>query len=255
MHISSDDHRTTVAHLRATGVVTGYDVAPIVKGATVEVGLGELVAIVGPNGAGKSTLLKALVGLLPVSAGTVEVAGERIDGLRPDVIARKGVGFVPQVRGIFDDLTVRENLEIGGYVVPKRQLGPRIDEMFERFPTLAPFRRRQAGGLSGGERKLLAMARVLMTRPSVLVLDEPTANLSPAMAEFVLEQTVPDLARSGAAVLVVEQRAQAVLSVADRAYVLAGGVVVLEDTAATVLTRPDLSDVFLGQVPQTAQPG
>ncbi len=255
MPISSDRRQARVAHLRAMGVTAGYDAVPVVKGVTVEVGLGELVAIIGPNGAGKSTFLKAVVGLLPVTAGTIEVREERVDRLRPDVIARKGVGYVPQVRGIFDDLTVRENLEIGGYTLSRRQLGSRIDQLFDQFPALAPFRRRQAGGLSGGERKLLAMARVLMTRPTVLVLDEPTANLSPAMAQLVLEETVPALARGGVAVLVVEQRAQAVLSVADWAYVLAGGVVVLEDVAANVLTRPDLSDVFLGRVARTESSG
>ncbi len=250
MPISSDSHQARVAHLRATGVTAGYTAVPIVKGVTVAVGRGELVAIVGPNGAGKSTFLKAVVGLLPSTAGTIEVSEERVEGLRPDVIARKGVGYVPQVRDIFDDLTVRENLEIGGYTLSRPELRSRIEELFAQFPILAPFRRRQAGSLSGGERKLLAIARVLMTKPSVLVLDEPTANLSPAMAQLVLEETVPTLARGGVAVLVVEQRARAVLSVADWAYVLAGGIVVLEDAAASVLARPDLSDVFLGRVAQ-----
>lgn len=254
MPTSSDSRRASAPHLKITGVSVGYGSAdPIVKGVSIDVGLGELVAIVGPNGAGKSTLLKAIVGLLSASSGTIAVGEHVISGLRPDVIARKGVGYVPQVRDIFDDLTVRENLEIGGYTLPSRDVAARIDEQLDQFPVLAPLRGRQAGRLSGGERKVLAIARVLMTRPSVLVLDEPTANLSPAMAKLVLEDTVPQLARGGVAVLVVEQRAREVLSVADWAYVLAAGSVALADAAAAILALPDLGDVFLGRVQREAR--
>jgi len=153
---------------------------------SISVGAGEVVAIIGPNGAGKSTFLKSLVGILRVTAGSVEVAGEDVTNHPPEDLARRGVGYVPQVQDIFEPLSVLENLEMGGYLLRGSELPARVTEVCEVFPALAAMLRRRADKLSGGERKMLAIARVLMLDPRVLILDEPTANLSPQLADGLL---------------------------------------------------------------------
>ena len=164
----------------------------------------------------------------------------------PEDVARAGVGYVPQVDDVFAPLTVRENLEMGGYLLRPKEVQARIDQVVTVFPRLATMLARPAGKLSGGERKMLAMGRVLMLEPPVFLLDEPTANLAPAIARSLLEEHVRRLAQGGAAVLIVEQRARAVLAISDRTYVLAGGEVRMEGTPAELATTPAFVESFLG---------
>jgi ABC-type branched-subunit amino acid transport system ATPase component len=232
--------------LRATGVTAGYGGDPVIRNVTVRAEPGEVVSLVGANGSGKSTFLKSLVGVVRVSAGTVVIGETDMTRKAPEEVARAGVGYVPQVDDVFGPLTVRENLEMGGYLLPGRDVKARIDEVTTVFPRLAAMLTRPAGKLSGGERKMLAMGRVLMLQPAVFLLDEPTANLAPAIARTLLEEHVSALAASGAAVLVVEQRARAVLAISDRTYVLAGGEVRMEGTPAELAASPAFVESFLG---------
>jgi ABC-type branched-subunit amino acid transport system ATPase component len=227
-------------------VTAGYGGDPVIRNVTVRAEPGEIVSLVGANGSGKSTLLKSLVGVVRVTAGTVMVGGTDVTGKAPEEVARAGVGYVPQVDDVFAPLTVRENLEMGGYLLPARQVRSRIDEVVTVFPRLGAMLTRPAGKLSGGERKMLAMGRVLMLRPSVFLLDEPTANLAPAIAGTLLTEHVRRLASDGAAVLVVEQRARAVLAISDRTYVLAGGEVRMEGTPDELAASPAFVESFLG---------
>ena len=232
--------------LRATGVTAGYGGDPVIRNVTVRADPGEVVSLVGANGSGKSTFLKSLVGVVRVSAGTVVIGETDMTRKAPEEVARAGVGYVPQVDDVFGPLTVRENLEMGGYLLRARDVKARIDEVTTVFPRLAAMLTRPAGKLSGGERKMLAMGRVLMLQPAVFLLDEPTANLAPAIARTLLEEHVSALAASGAAVLVVEQRARAVLAISDRTYVLAGGEVRMEGTPAELAASPAFVESFLG---------
>lgn len=234
------------ASLRASEVTAGYGGDPVIRGISVRVDPGQVVSLVGANGSGKSTLLKSLVGVVRVSAGTVTVGDRDMTNRPPEEVARAGVGYVPQVDDVFAPLTVRENLEMGGYLLRPKQVRPRIDHVVTVFPRLASMLARQAGKLSGGERKMLAMGRVLMLQPSVFLLDEPTANLAPAIARSLLEDHIRLLATSGAAVLVVEQRARAVLAISDHTYVLAGGEVRMEGTPAELTATPAFVESFLG---------
>jgi len=232
--------------LRATGVTAGYGGDPVIRNVTVRVDPGEVVSLVGANGSGKSTFLKSLVGVVRVSAGTVVIGETDMTRKPPEEVARAGVGYVPQIDDVFGPLTVRENLEMGGYLLPARDVKGRIDEVTTVFPRLAAMLTRPAGKLSGGERKMLAMGRVLMLQPAVFLLDEPTANLAPAIARTLLEEHVSALAAGGAAVLVVEQRARAVLAISSRTYVLAGGEVRMEGTPAELAASPAFVESFLG---------
>ena len=232
--------------LRATGVTAGYGGDPVIRDITVVAEPGEVVSLVGANGSGKSTFLKSLVGVVRVTAGTVIVGETDVTRKAPEEVARAGVGYVPQVDDVFAPLTVRENLEMGGYLLPSGQVRARIDEVTTVFPRLGAMLSRSAGKLSGGERKMLAMGRVLMLQPAVFLLDEPTANLAPAIARTLLEEHVRQLAASGATVLVVEQRARAVLAISDRTYVLAGGEVRMEGTPSELAASPAFVESFLG---------
>ena len=232
--------------LRATGVTAGYGGDPVIRNITLVADPGEVVSLVGANGSGKSTFLKSLVGIVRVTAGTVVIGETDVTRKAPEEVARAGVAYVPQVDDVFAPLTVRENLEMGGYLLPSGQVRARIDEVTSVFPRLGAMLSRAAGKLSGGERKMLAMGRVLMLRPAVFLLDEPTANLAPAIARTLLEEHVRRLAASGATVLVVEQRARAVLAISDRTYVLAGGEVRMEGTPAELAASPAFVESFLG---------
>jgi ABC-type branched-subunit amino acid transport system ATPase component len=207
---------------------------------------GKVVSIVGPNGSGKSTLLKSIVGVVQVLSGQVLLDGQDVANRAPEDIARLGVGYVPQVDDVFGPLTVRENLEVGGYLLPQRQVAGRIDHVLLVFPKLATMLGRRAAKLSGGERKMLAMGRVLMLEPKVFVLDEPTANLAPAIARELLEQHVRRLADTGASVLIVEQRAKAVLEISDWTYVLGGGSLRMEGSPSELGASPEFVESFLG---------
>ena len=239
-------------HLVVSGLAAGYGGTPIVEGLDLVVNHEEVVTIVGPNGAGKSTVLKAVVGVIRPLAGSVLLGGRELAGLRTDQICRRSVGYVPQVRDTFPRLSVRENLEMGGYTLRRRELHARIEEVLALFPRLEQMLGRQGGHLSGGERKMLAIARVLMTRPTLMVLDEPTAGLAPKIADEVLSTQVATLSQAGVSVLIVEQRAREAMSIADRAYVMAGGRVVLTDRADALLARPDIGEVFLGRAVEVA---
>ena len=234
------------ATLRAEGVTAGYGADPVIRGITVRAEPGEVVSLVGANGSGKSTLLKSLVGVVRVSAGTVKVGDADVTNRPPEDVARAGVGYVPQVDDVFAPLTVRENLEMGGYLLRPKQVRDRIGQVTAVFPRLGSMLARPAGKLSGGEHLPLAMGRVLMLEPAVFLLDEPTANLAPAIARTLLEEHVRRLAQGGAAVLIVEQRARAVLAISDRTYVLAGGEVRMAGTPAELAASPAFVESFLG---------
>ena len=232
--------------LRAQGITAGYGGDPVIRNITVQTSPGEVVSLVGPNGSGKSTLLKSLVGVIRVSSGTVRVGDHDVTNAAPEEVARAAVGYVPQVDDVFAPLTVRENLEMGGYLLHRKQVAGRIERVLAVFPRLGGMLGRSASKLSGGERKMLAMGRVLMLDPGVFLLDEPTANLAPQVAATLLTEHVHKLAVSGAAVLIVEQRARAVLAISDRTYVLGGGEVRMVGTPAELSASPDFVESFLG---------
>jgi ABC-type branched-subunit amino acid transport system ATPase component len=232
--------------LRARDVTAGYGGDPVIRGITVRVDPGQVVSLVGPNGSGKSTLLKSLVGIVRVSSGTVLVGDRDVTNRSPEDIARAGVSYVPQVEDVFAPLTVRENLEMGGYLLRRQQVAERIDRVLAVFPRLSGMLGRTAGKLSGGERKMLAMGRVLMINPGVFLLDEPTANLAPKVAAELLDEHVRALASGGASVLIVEQRARAALAISDLTYVLGGGEVRMQGIPAELSANPDFIQSFLG---------
>ncbi|MDR2985449.1 MAG: ABC transporter ATP-binding protein [Nocardiopsaceae bacterium] len=237
------------AALRAEELSAGYGGDPVIRNVSMHVNPGTVVSVVGPNGSGKSTLLKAMTGVLAMSAGRVLVGDRDVTGLPPEDIARTGIGYVPQVDDIFAPLTVKENLELGGYLLARAELPGRVEHVLAVFPRLGTMLRRPAGKLSGGERKMLAMGRVLMLRPAVFLLDEPTANLAPALAGDLLSEQVRQLAAQGSAVAIVEQRVRAVLAVSDWTYVMAGGELGMQGTPADLTSRPDFVQSFLGGRP------
>ena len=238
--------------LRAERITSGYGGVPVVRDVSIDVGPGEVVTIIGPNGAGKSTLLKSLVGILRVGDGRVWLASTNVTNHAPEDLARRGVGYVPQVNDIFEPLSVLENLEMGGYLLKRDQIKGRINEVMAVFPALSPMLKRRADKLSGGERKMLAIGRVLMLDPKVLILDEPTANLSPKLADTVLRDHVRRLANLGKAVLLVEQRARAAMEVATWTVVLVSGSIRLEGRPGELLGRQDFEGLFLGAVTRSS---
>ena len=242
----------TMAALRARAeeIRAGYGAGDIIHGVSLSVAPRTVASVVGPNGSGKSTLMKALTGVIRLSSSRVFVGDRDITGLAPEEVARAGVGYVPQIDDVFAPLTVRENLEMGGYLLPRREVSARIDHVVSVFPRLGQMLTRN-GRLSGGERKMLAMGRVLMLQPAVFLLDEPTANLAPKVAAELLSGHVRALAEAGAAVLVVEQRAKAVLAISDYTYVLGGGQVLMADTPARLSASQEFTESFFGAVPQS----
>ncbi len=241
----SDERRSAIS-LRAVEITAGYDGSPVIHGVSIAVEPGEVVSIVGPNGSGKSTLLKSLVGLVEIMSGEVLIGDREVRGWTPERIARAGVGYVPQIDDVFAPLTVRENLEMGGYMLRRGEIPRRIEHVLDVFPQLKRMLTRRAGKLSGGERKMLAMGRALMLEPALILLDEPTANLAPALAASVLQEHVRQLAETGASVLVVEQRARAVLEISDRTYVLGGGQLRMEGTPRELSASAEFVESFLG---------
>jgi len=232
--------------LDATDVVAGYvPDLPILHGVSVHVDAGEIVSIIGPNGAGKSTFIKAVAGLVTVSQGEIRLDGNSILGVPAHKLAAGGVGFVPQTGNIFTTLTIHENLVMGGASLPKAQAMRRIGEICEIYPILKDRAREKAGVLSGGQRQILAVARALLTEPRLVLLDEPTAGLSP-MAATELFGVVRGLAKNGAAVLMVEQNAKAALRVSDRGYVLAEGQNRIGGPAQELLDDEEIGEIFLG---------
>jgi len=247
MPTSPADSREQRAYLKVRGVTAGYGGVPIIHGVDLSLARGEVLTLVGPNGAGKSTLVKTVLGILSPLEGTIELDGQAIGGLTTDRIARLGVGYVPQVKDVFETLTVRENLEMGGYTLPAGVVAERLEEVYALYPALGEMRGRYAGHLSGGERKMLAMGRVLMTRPRLLILDEPTAGLSPQLTHELLREHVTRLASGDMAILLVEQHAREALAISDWACVMASGEILMSDQASTLLGRSDVGDIFLGR--------
>jgi branched-chain amino acid transport system ATP-binding protein len=231
--------------LRVSGLVAGYSATDeILKGVDLAVDEGEIVAIIGPNGAGKSTLLKAIAGLLTPKSGTISLADRRIDARPAREISTLGIAFVPQEHNIFPTMSVAENLEIGGYVDRRRAQG-RIVALLERFPMLGEKRRHAARTLSGGQRQVLAMAMALMVEPTLLLLDEPSAGLSPIAAEMLFA-TIGAINRDGVAVAMVEQNAREALAIADRAYILVDGRNSRSGKASDLAVDPEVKRLFLG---------
>ena len=234
--------------LAAHDIVAGYGRGDeILKGVSLTVNEGEIVAIIGPNGAGKSTLLKTIAGLLHPARGTIRLRDAPIHGLSPREIARRGVGFVPQEANVFSTLSVRENLEMGGFIDPAH-VGARLDAAFARFPMLAEKRQRAARTLSGGQRQVLAMAMALMVQPVLLLLDEPSAGLSPIAAEELFA-TIRTINREGVAIAMVEQNAAEALEIAHRATILVDGRNNRDGNAAAMRADPEIRRIFLGAHP------
>ena len=236
---------STLAVLRAVDIEAGYvPGVNILDSCSLDVMAGEVVGIIGPNGAGKSTLLKTLLGLVPVRSGRVELRGEDITARRPDQLVSMGVGYVPQNQNVFPRLTVRENLEMGCYQSP-HLFDERFARVLELFPHLNERSQQVAGNLSGGERQMVAMGRALMSDPSVLLLDEPSAGLAPALQTEVFRQ-VRRVNAAGVAVLMVEQNARRCLQVAHRGYVLDQGTNAYTGTGRELLHDPRVIELYLG---------
>lgn len=225
-------------------VHAGYGGNTILHGVSLAVMPGEIVVIIGPNGAGKSTAMKAIFGMLTISEGHIRLAGDEITGMAPDRVVRAGVCYVPQVGNVFPSLSVQENLEMGAYL-RRDDFRPQIDRIFAMFPDLAEKRRQPAGSLSGGQRQMVAMGRALMLEPKLLMLDEPTAGLSPRYRGEIFE-TVRRINATGVPILMVEQNAKQALGIADRAYVLVDGQNRREGTGAELLADRDVARMFLG---------
>ena len=231
--------------LEVDGLSTRYGAIAALRGADLRVGAGEVVALIGPNGAGKTTLLNTIGGVLRPAAGTVRVDGLDVTRSTPEAMVRHGVALVPEHRRLFRDLTVEENLLLGGVVVKAADRRRRLEELIHQFPILGVKRHVQAGFLSGGEGQQLAMARALMSDPRLLLMDEPALGLAPVLVD-VLMQLISELRAGGRTILIVEQNVAKVLEVADRAYVMRTGTIVEEGTAADLRTRTDLFAAYLG---------
>lgn len=223
----------------------GYDDALILHGVSLQAEARSIVAIIGPNGAGKSTLLKAIYGLLRPRAGAVRVEGEDVTGRRPDRLTRLGMNLVPQLDNVFPTLTIAENLKVGSLVLPRDQRRRGVDEVIALFPLLAERRRQQAGSLSGGQRKLVAIARALVSRPRLLLLDEPSAGLSPLAIDLVFDK-LREIRELGIGVVMVEQNARRALALADVGYVLDMGRNAYTGRGSALLHDPRVVDLYLG---------
>ena len=222
----------------------GYGEADILHGVSLEINAGEIVVVIGPNGAGKSTAMKAVFGLLRLSGGSVHLAGEEITNMDPAEVVNKGVCYVPQTNNVFPTLTVHENLEMGAYI-RKDNFRPRLEEIYEMFPPLAEKKRQAAGELSGGQRQMVAMGKALMLEPTLLMLDEPTAGLSPIYRNEIF-QIVRQINDSGVPILMVEQNAKQSLAVASRGYVLVDGQNRTTGKGTDLLNDPEIAKMFLG---------
>ncbi|MBF0279523.1 MAG: ABC transporter ATP-binding protein [SAR324 cluster bacterium] len=222
----------------------GYAETQILHGVSIKVNAGEIVVIIGPNGAGKSTAMKSVFGLLNLTKGKVFLDGSDITNLSTEKVVRHGVCYVPQTENIFPSLTVQENLEMGAYVRDD-DFQPRLNEMFDLFPPLAEKRKQAAGTLSGGQRQMVAMAKAIMVEPKILMLDEPTAGLSPKFRHEIFD-IIKTVHKTGTPILMVEQNAKQALAVADRGYILVDGKNKTEGTGQNLLNDPDVAEMFLG---------
>jgi branched-chain amino acid transport system ATP-binding protein len=234
-------------------VVAGYGSGPnILKGLSLAVELSKTYCIIGPNGAGKSTLLKVIAGLIKPREGTITFKGEKINGLRPDQILRLGLCFVPSDRSLFPDMTVKENLRMGGYVLQDRkQVEQRIEEIFEKYPVLKEKSSQMAKTLSGGQQQLAAIGRALVLKPELIMLDEPSLGLAPKVVQQIFG-TVTELRNQGMTIVLVEQNARKGLQIADQGVVLDLGTNSFERPAAQVLQDPRIQELYLGKRRQAA---
>lgn len=231
--------------VKADNLTAGYlPGIHILNGCTLEAYKGELIGIIGPNGAGKSTLLKALFGLVNIRDGVVTLDGEDVTNMQTNQLVRKGVGFVPQTNNVFPSLTIEENLQMGMFLKPK-EFSRRVNEMWDLFPMLAERRRQRAGSLSGGERQSVAMARALMMDPKVLLLDEPSAGLSPVRQDETFIRT-RQINKTGVTIIMVEQNARRCLQICDRAYVLDQGKNAYEGPGRELANDPKVIELYLG---------
>jgi branched-chain amino acid transport system ATP-binding protein len=235
----------TTPLLEVNGLEAGYDDALILRGVDLSADAEQIVAIVGPNGAGKSTLLKAVYGLVRPSGGSVRFEGVDVTGQRADRLTRRGMNLVPQVDNVFPSLTIAENLHVGALVLPRTERQAEIARVLEVFPLLAERRRQRAGSLSGGQRKLVAVARALVARPRLLLLDEPSAGLSPIAIDLVFEKLV-EIRSLGIAIVMVEQNARRALALADTGYVLDTGRNAYTGAGRTLLGDPRVVELYLG---------
>jgi len=233
--------------LEVAEVRSGYGRLEILQGVSLSVAPGAIVGVIGPNGAGKSTLLKTIFGYLAPFSGGITLDGESLVGLRPDQILRRGAGFVAQAGGLFAEMTVHDNLLLGGYGLPsRREAAAAVDAAYERFPRLRERRRQQAGSLSGGEQRALALARALVMRPRLLLLDEPSAALAPRFIDEVYE-AIRALNRSGLALLIVEQNVEMILGVAHRVFVLDLGQNAFDGEPAELRGTDRIRRLYLGE--------
>jgi len=233
--------------LKVSGLKVGYGGIQAVKGADFEVHEGELVSLIGSNGAGKTTTMKAITGTLPFSAGDIEYLGKSIRGQGPWDLVKQGLAMVPEGRGIFTRMTIIENLQMGAYIRnDTADIQADVDKVFTIFPRLKERRDQLAGTMSGGEQQMLAMGRALMSRPKVLLLDEPSMGLSPIMVDKIFE-VVKDVYAQGVTVLLVEQNASRALAIADRGYVMESGIVTMGGDAKQMLHDPKVRAAYLGE--------
>jgi branched-chain amino acid transport system ATP-binding protein len=238
--------------LQVSNLVAGYEPGvPIVRGASITVNRGEIVVVLGPNGAGKSSFIKAVAGLVPVTGGQVLLEGRNITAVPAHQMVRMGLAFVPQTENIFSLMSVEDNLKTAGGILKPKVAAERIEKMYRTFPDLLAFRRKGAGNLSGGQRQMLAVARALIVEPKLLVLDEPSAGLSPKFVSMVFSM-LSDIRKSGVTILLVEQNAKAALSIGDRAYVLVEGRDAHEGVASELWNDPVVAELYLGHRPHQA---
>ena len=233
-----------MSFLSGENLVGGYGGADILKGCNIDVNAGEIAVIVGPNGAGKSTAMKALLGMLELTQGEVRFRGKDISGLTPQDRIAEGIAFVPQTSNVFTSMTVYENLEMGAFLRDD-DISATIEQIYQLFPILAEKRNQLAGELSGGQRQQVAVGRALMSQPEVLMLDEPTAGVSPIVMDELFDRIL-EVRQSGVAVLMVEQNARQALQIADRGFVLVVGENRHTDTGAALLANPEVRRSFLG---------
>ncbi len=233
--------------LKVNDVKVGYGGIQAVKGVSLEVREGELVSLIGSNGAGKTTTMKAITGLLPLGGGHIELAGKTIDGQGPWDLVQQGLAMVPDGRGVFTRMTIVENLQMGAYIRDDHTaIAEDIERVFTTFPRLKERRDQLAGTMSGGEQQMLAMGRALMSRPKVLLLDEPSMGLSPIMVDKIFE-VVQEVSAQGVTILLVEQNASRALQIADRGYVMESGLITLSGDAHEMLHDPKVREAYLGE--------
>jgi len=233
-----------MSFLLGENMTGGYGGADILHSCTIGVEKGEIAVVVGPNGAGKSTAMKAVFGMLDIHTGRVTMDGEDISDLTPQARVQKGMGFVPQSSNVFTSMTVEENLEMGAFIREDEIKGT-MEQIFDLFPILKEKRRQPAGELSGGQRQQVAVGRALMTQPKVLMLDEPTAGVSPIVMDELFDRII-EIAKTGIAILMVEQNAKQALNIADKGYVLVQGENRYTDTGAALMADPEVRKAFLG---------